>query len=111
MAILGGQDGFSEKFGTTMQALGLSEAWSVIKPCLGKLVRIASPKAAALMFYLMELMAKRHPQDVRWNTGFVAARVTAMAEVLSEQYFTPQHIESNIQQILTHEEERSRQGS
>jgi hypothetical protein len=29
-------------------------------------------------------------------------------KVLSDQGFTPQQIENNIQQILTHEEERSR---
>jgi hypothetical protein len=109
MSILGGETGLSEKFGVTMQALDLSESWSVIKPCLGKLGKIVSPKAAASMFYLMELTAKRHPEDVRWNTGFLAARITAMAEVLADEGFTPQHIENNIQGILVQQQNKSRE--
>ena len=108
MTILGGENGFSDKFGTALQALSLSESWSEVKLCVGKIGRCASPRAAVLMFYVMELLAKDHPESVRWNTGFTAARITAMAEVLAEQYFTPSHIEINVQHILTNEEERAR---
>jgi hypothetical protein len=106
MMAVGGKDGFAARFEAALEKSNLTEGWPVIKPYMAQLISIVSPRAANLTFQILELVAKRNQNDIRWQTGLTSHRITAMAKVLYERGFTHEEIEKKIEGILRLEEGR-----
>lgn len=100
LLLLAGKDGFTQKFQGALDRVGLSDAWSTVKPYLSKIGGTISSKASSLTLTILEELANRFPHNSVWATGYASDRIVAMAEVLHEKGFSNDVIEQKISGLV-----------
>jgi len=99
MLLVGGKDGFADRFKTAVEGVGLGDSWPAIKPYLGDIASKASARASSATFAVLQTLAQRFPQDSAWVTGLTADRVDSMVEVLHGKGISDGAIQDGIKQV------------